>query len=197
MEKEVVLKVDNLEVYKIVKLQFEHSLEESNKLWYGTIRLLITLSSTILLASIGFAEKIAPIPGAAQLVINLLVISWVLFFISISFCILTELMGSSLHSRRAVIFSNQMKQALIELGEGKSVKETKLKESDPFIEYPSLFWGLTGVMGFLFGMINISLCLVARYFPINIFIVLGVNAVVLLGLISLIKNYYDQRDLKK
>ena len=197
MEKEVVLKADNMEVYQIVKAQFERSLEESNKLWYGTIRLLITLSSTILLASIGFVDKVIPILEASPIVRVLLVISWVLFFISIAFCILAELMGSSHHAKRAVNFSNQMKQILFDLGEGKKIKETRVKESDPFIEYPSLFWGLTGVMTFLFGMINISLCLVDRYFPIRFSIIVMLNGLVLGGLIFLIRNHYKQRGIKK
>ncbi|MCX5699644.1 MAG: hypothetical protein NTX01_08380 [Candidatus Omnitrophica bacterium] len=92
----VELKRDIFKTREKVYEEFTQYIDEANKIWYGVLRLIITLSSSFLVLTIALVEKLFPPIGG---VINLpifLTISWILLFLSIIFVTGDVLKGDTL-----------------------------------------------------------------------------------------------------
>ena len=189
----VVLACDNIEVYKNLHVQFKEALERSNALWYGTIRLIITLSASILFASVSFADKLFPLSDASSLAKIALFSSWALFFVSVVFCILTELMGADSHNKRAIKISTEMKQASQAIASGEKMKNYEIKEDTSFIEYPSLLCAFIGIISFILAILNTVLYLVVQFFEFGGIVIVASNVLVIVFLGILIHNHYKNR----
>lgn len=76
----VDFKRDILKTRERLSESFRQCLDEANKIWYGVLRLIITLSSSFLLLTIALVEKLfPPINGVIKLP-KFLTMSWILLF---------------------------------------------------------------------------------------------------------------------
>ncbi len=147
MENNTLPNVDLRKTIDKLTESIEKCSERSNRIWHGVLRLIITLSSSLLLVTIALVERLfnSTIPG-------FLIYSWVLFFISIVFAIIAEI-------NEVIFFSN--------LGLSDSIKKQKyeklLFEGKTIPYYPE---GGTGIIynDILWGTISIDLFLLALVF---------------------------------
>ncbi len=190
--KKVVIKQNLIEAYKIVYAEFKENLNQMNERWYGAIRLLITLSTSILLVSISLIDKILPLSNSPPHIKYTLFIGWILFFLSITFGILTELKGAEFSGLAAREREKVLKEYLLKMTNDQ-FGEQEINLQEGFIRYASLFWGLSTVVTFILGVLLVSI-----YAMGNIcFLSLGWEIVIIFSVIiiiaTLIVNYFKNR----
>lgn len=190
--KKVVIKQNLIEAYKIVYTEFKENLNQMNEMWYGTIRLLITLSTSILLVSVSLVDKILPLNSSPLHIKYALFIGWFLFFLSIIFGILTELKGAEFsgimaHEREKVLKEYLLKMIDDQLGE----QEINLEEG--FIKYASLFWGLSAVVTFILGVSFVSIYAIGNICYISLMREMVIVFLIIIIIAGLIVNYFRNR----
>ena len=87
------MKITNLpEVFKVLYTETREDFHKGNTMWNNTIRLLIMLSSSFLLITLGLADKLFPSSFVGQINISIFLASaWIGYFCSTVFGIYTEI----------------------------------------------------------------------------------------------------------
>jgi len=132
--------------------------EHQNKIWQGILRLIITLSSSLLLVTIALVEKMfnSAIP-------SLLIFSWILLFNSIVFGIVAEINEVIFFSNFALSQSKKRQEYNKLLSEGKEIPY--LPEDDTGMIYNSIGWGVITIASFIFAVLFMCTALLGKVTP--------------------------------
>lgn len=190
--KKVVIKQNLIEAYKIVYAEFKENLNQMNERWYGAIRLLITLSTSILLVSISLIDKILPLNNSTLHIKYTLFIGWILFFLSIIFGILTELKGAEFFGVAAREREKVLKKYLLQMVNDQ-VGESEINLEEGFIRYASLFWGLSAVVTFILGVLFVSIYSIGNICSISLGWEIVIISFIIIIIAALIVNYFKNR----
>jgi len=190
--KKVVIKQNLIEAYKIVYAEFKENLNQMNERWYGAIRLLITLSTSILLVSISLIDKILPLNSSPLHIKYTLFIGWILFFLSIIFGILTELKGAEFSGVAAREREKVLKKYLLQMVNDQ-VGECEINLEEGFIRYASLFWGLSAVVTFILGVLFVSIYSIGNMCSISLIWEMVIIFSIIIIITALIVNYFKNR----
>ncbi|MBC8470702.1 MAG: hypothetical protein H8D56_14615 [Planctomycetes bacterium] len=155
MQDKTLLKVDLRKTIDNLSESIEKYTEHQNKIWQGVLRLIITLSSSLLLVTIALVEKIfdSAIPG-------FLIFSWILFFISIVFGIVAEINEVIFFSNFALSDAKKMKEYENILSEGKEIPY--LPEDDIGMIYNDIWWGVIAIDSFIFAVLFMCTALLEK-----------------------------------
>ncbi len=158
MEDKTLLIVDMRKAIDGLTESIEKYTEHQNKIWQGILRLIITLSSSLLLVTIALVEKIfnSALPC-------LLIFSWVLFFNSIVFGIVAEINEVIFFSNFALRESKKRQEYEKLLSEGKEIPY--LPEDDTGMIYNSIRWGAITIDSFLFAVLLMCTALLGKMIP--------------------------------
>ena len=158
MEDKTLLNVDIRKTIDNLSESIEKNTEHQNKIWQGILRLIITLSSSLLLVTIALVEKIfnSAIPG-------LLISSWILFFNSIVFGIVAEINEVIFFSNFALSDSEKMQEYEKLLSDGKEIPY--LPEYDTGMIYNDIWWGVIAIDSFIFAVLFMCTALLEKIMP--------------------------------
>lgn len=188
----VIINQDLIQAYKMALKEFKENLDKSNDSWFGVVRLIITLSTSILLVSIGLIDKIFPLKDSKVFIKNILVLGWVLFFMSIILGIITELKNAEFRGKMAKNYEPLLKHYLLQMTKGQfGQQEVDLAQS--FILYSSLFWGLSEIVTFIFGVLCLSLYSIGNICVLSVWHVIAIMVIVIIVIGGLIVRYFKNR----
>ena len=155
MEDKTLLKVDIHKTIDNLTESMEKYIEHQNKLWQGVLRLVITLSSSLLIVTIVLVEKMfnSTIPGY-------LIFSWILFFISIVFGIIAEINEVIFYSNFALRESKKIKEYEKLLSKREEIPY--LPEDDIGMIYNEIWWGVIAIDSFIFAVLFMCAALLER-----------------------------------
>lgn len=170
----------------------EKTLNISDNLWHGTIKMIITLSPAFLIGSILLSDKIVPfeIIGTAQKVI--LAASWIMFLISTFFGIITLLKDAEFFIFSASDVGKQMQENISKIASEQNIYETDFYIKFP-VQYTNLFFGITAVVTFLLGILNTALFLVNKVYIAGLFLILFFNLTMISFFTYLLVSHIKKR----
>jgi hypothetical protein len=153
----------------------EKATELQNKIWQGVLRLVITLSASLLLVTIALVEKIF-----SSTIPTFIVISWVLYFVSIVIGIVAEI--------NEVIFFSNWSLA----GSQKIQKYAKLLSSEKEIPYPpddeclmtynDIKWGVIAIGSFIFAVLFMCAALLEKIIScVWVWVIIIVGTIFIVG----------------
>jgi hypothetical protein len=148
---EIKLPIDLIKAYEGTRKDIEKSLSEASKIWFGVIKLVITLSTSILLLSVALIDRLFPIRNAGNEKYYLF-ISWLLLFITILFCIISELQGAWFFKKMAKIRAPLMKTYMRSMQKGQFVIMQEDLERK-YIEDLPLSCGIISLIMFLLSVV--------------------------------------------
>lgn len=181
MSENVPLKINLGEAYRATLKDIEENLHEANRIWFGAVRLIITLSTSILLLSVALIDRLFPLKNASVLIRNILVIGWLLLFITIIFGIISELDGARFFQKLAKNKTTLMKDYMCKISQGKEFDIIQENLDQRYIEDLPIFWGRLEINSFIIAI----LCL-AIYFLGNIFSITSCTLILILGIVIII-----------
>lgn len=150
MSKEIRLKIDAYKTRtKYIEL-FHEYINKSTAIWHGVLRLIITLSSSLLVVTLAVIEKLFSVNEMPKL----LILSWVSLFASIIFGIFAEINESIFFADEAKNIEEDINTLDEKIGHGMSTYESSKR---PSITYGSIKFG--GVSIYLFMVAVLCLCL--------------------------------------
>ncbi len=188
------LKINLQEVRIKVAEGFYSSLEESNRIWYGVLRLVITLSSSFLLLSIALVEKLfPPINGSINLS-KFLITSWVLLFISIIFGIITEINEAIFHANQASRKAKYIKQINEKIARGLTEEIYREDDKTDYIVYNEISWGVISINSFILAILCLCLALLRKTIPGSVCFIFLALAIIALIFINI--HFISKRKLK-
>lgn len=161
---------------------FEKDLKESNKLWQGVIRLIITLSSSYLLLTLALAEKLFPKLKNVQEWSLFLISAWILFFLAIIFGLVAELNETIFRGNMGRKRSKFLQEIDRKLAQGLEEDEIELPEK--YFENGSIVWGACAADFFVVAILClclaflekiISSCVCVVILIIGLFLLFGLN----------------------
>lgn len=155
----VELKRDIFKTREIVSERFRQCIDESNKIWYGVLRLIITLSSSFLLLTIALVEKLFPPVGGIMNLPKFLTISWILLFLSIIFGIIAELNEAVFHGNRARSRGKLIHELNQKIAQGLKEDTIKIEDETDYIIPGTIIWGAISINSFIFAILFICLAL--------------------------------------
>lgn len=191
--KNIALKVNLKENYLYHFKLLEKNRLEMNSVFYGTIKILITLSTAILLASAALTNKIAPIMKLPNLYINILLLSWIFLFISVLCFVFTMLHASQSYSKSIGQIDKKMKKLLQEMKSGLSENIEEVNINESFVNYFPLTILIIGLVLFFTGVINITLCLGFKISIMSLWKIILVDLISLIPVAFLVYSYYKDR----
>jgi hypothetical protein len=153
------LRRDILKTREIAYGSFIQCLDESNKIWYGVLRLVITLSSSFLVLTIALVEKLFPRIGGVINLPQFLIISWILLFISIIFGIFAELYEAVFHGNQARAKGRALRELDQKIAQGLREDTIKIDDQTDYIVHGAIIWGATSIDSFIFAILFICLAL--------------------------------------
>lgn len=138
---------------------FFQYIDEANKIWYGVLRLVITLSSSFLVLTIALVEKLFPPIGGVLNFPKFLIMSWVLLFLSIIFGIIAELNESVFLGNQARARGRTLRELDIKIAQGLKEDITKIDNETDYMIPGKIIWGATSIDSFIVAILFISLAL--------------------------------------
>jgi len=172
----IELKRDILKAREIIYERFIQSLDESNKLWYGVLRLIITLSSSFLVLTIALVEKLfPPINGMINLP-KFLTISWILLFLSIIFGIIAELNEAAFHENQARARGKTIHELNEKIAQGLKEDTIKIDDDTDYLILNQNIWGVISINSFIFAILFICLALLRNIISRNACVITLVSA---------------------
>ena len=140
------LKIDLLQAREKVFDKFDKDLDDSNKLWYGTIRLIITLSSSFLLLTLAVAKKLFPEVNSFDEFSYFLISAWVALFLAIIFGIIAEIDAAIFHGNSGRDAGDTLKEIDTKVSAGLTedvinIPESYFKNANIFFEKILLRFG--------------------------------------------------------
>ena len=156
MEDETLLNVDIRKTIDNLNESIEKYTEHQNKLWQGVLRLIITLSSSLLIVTIALVEKIfnSTIPGY-------LIFSWILFFISIVFGIIAEINEVIFFSNLSLDMSKKIQKYTKLLSSGTEVPYQP-EDDAGLMTYNDIKWGVITIDSFIFAVLFMCAALLKK-----------------------------------
>jgi hypothetical protein len=157
MKKNISLKVDIRQAIVNCHETIDKNYEVGNRIWQGVLRLVITLSSSLLLVTIALVEKIfnSTIPP-------FLIISWVLFFVSIGIGIVAEINEVIFYNNMSGDISNQINKYEKLLASG-TTEVPYRPEDDPYqLIYNDIKWGAITIISFILATLFMCVALLGR-----------------------------------
>lgn len=165
-------KRDILKTRENIFEDFEQSISKANELWYGVLRLVITLSSSFLLLSIALVEKLFPSVGGSVHLPLLLTISWILLFLSIIFGIIAELEASVFHGNRARAKGRIIHELNKKIAQGLREDVITVEDETDYLVPGKIIWGATSINLFIFAILCICLALLRNVISREVCIVI-------------------------
>ncbi|MDD4182896.1 MAG: hypothetical protein PHT53_03645 [Candidatus Omnitrophica bacterium] len=177
----------------MVSESFTKCLDEANKLWYGVISLIITLSSSFLVLSIALIEKLFPPIANLINLPKLLIMSWVLLFLSIIFGIIAELEAAVFHSNQARVRGRVIHELNQKIASGMDEDIIEIKNDTDYIVPGKIIWGAININCFILAILCMCLALLRKIIPKNNCIIIFITAIIFIAAI----NIYLLRKRKK
>jgi uncharacterized PurR-regulated membrane protein YhhQ (DUF165 family) len=198
--KEVRLKtrIDLRATRSVLQEDFERTLKVSNQLWEGVIRLVITLASSSVLITLGFAEKFFPDLGV-QGVPVFLVLAWAVFFLAVIFGIVAELEETIFYGTQSRRKADELRVIDQHLVQGKEFVEVDMPCS--YIVDAGILWGVLTINAFIIASLFLCVALLERFygsFACHVVVGVGLTGLVELNiyLLSKYKNMSSSRPSK-
>jgi hypothetical protein len=192
-DKNINLKLNLFESYTQHHNLFKETRLEMNDFFYGTIKLLITLSTTILIVSVAFTDKIISLTDIPVLYLYLLKLSWVFLFFSIVCFVYTMLQAADANSKSIKKISIRMKSLLRQIEAGQLETSENINPNESFIEYFPLLPAIIGIALFIIGITNICICLTSEIIKLSFWRVVFVDIIFLAPLGWLVYSHYKHR----
>ncbi|MFA5005501.1 MAG: hypothetical protein WC561_05215 [Candidatus Omnitrophota bacterium] len=160
--REITLKQSLIELYNNCSLYIDKKLEEGNKLWYGVIRLMITLASSFLLISLALVDKLFKTVDGVNIP-SFLIYGWIGLLATIILSTIQEIEGSLFYSRLA----EDMRCKRIEYGKRICKGETDIPTDldKKTIIYSNILWGVLAINSFVISVIFIALSFLLKVLP--------------------------------
>jgi hypothetical protein len=137
----------------------QKNFDAANKMWFETLRLIITLSSSCLLITIAIADKLFPDIKTLPDISTFLVISWIAFFLTVLLAIIAK-------GNEIIFFGNIAREKAERL---KKLDEIIAKKGDPSSLIPSksyinntIYWGVAALNSFFIGITALCLAFLER-----------------------------------
>ena len=189
----IELKRDIIKTRELLHEDFNQCLDESNKLWYDTIHLIITLSSSFLVLSIALVEKLFPPSNGVINLPGFLLTGWILLFLSIIFGIIAKLESAVFHSNQARAKGKILCELDQKIAHGLKEDTIKIKNDSDYIIPGNIAWGATSINSFIFAILCICLALLNKIISKDTCIIILYVA----GIFLLLVNIYLIRKRKK
>ncbi len=168
--------------------KFYNDIDASNKLWYGVIHLIITLSSSFLLISLAVVDKLFPSIDKIFNLPGFLIVGWVCLFIAIVLGIIAEIDAAIFHGNLAKDSAKILEECDNKIAQG-SKQDTNLKNSDnEYMVNNNVFWGAASVNFFIFAISCLCITFLKRIFPSPTFYSCFLAIMVVFFLV--VMNYY-------
>lgn len=135
--------------------KFGKDLDDSNKLWYGTIRLVITLSSSFLLLTLAVAKNLFPEVSIFTDFSNFLITAWISLFFTIIFGIITEIDACIFHGNSGRKTGESLQQIDTKISKG--LTEDIIDMPQSYFKNAPITWGVATINSFIIAII--CLCL--------------------------------------
>lgn len=137
-------------------------MDNSNKMWFEVLKLIITLSSSCLLITLAIVDKLFPdIKSPADLSIYL-IISWVSFFLAVTLAVISKLDD-------LIFYGNVGRDKIAKL---KTMEREIMKGGDPEIPLlekdfisNQIYWGVAAINAFFIGIIALCLAFIEKIIP--------------------------------
>ena len=173
--------------YEKLSLSFNSGLDQSNKIYYGLLNLIVTLSSSSLLISIALAEKFFPVLNQGKFIPPiLLVLSWMLLTISIIFGIIAELEDAIFHGNQARKKANVLRDIKKKISQGVDEDLCREEDDESYIILNTIIWGAISINSYILALLFMCLALLEK-FTSMVFIII-ILVVIILSLVRL--NFY-------
>ena len=172
--------------------KFYDNLEDSNKLWYGVIRLIITLSSSFLVLTLALVEKLFPevkdlgIGGLSLFVI----FAWILFSVAIVVGIIAEIRDAIFHGNLAKEKGKFLIDCDTKLAQGIERDAVEIPES--YVVEAPIFWGVISINSFVMAVFLLSLSLLRKI--IHSYISYLIVAIIVICLVVLNFHLISKRE---
>lgn len=182
MEDKTLLNVDIRKTIDNLNESIEKCAEHQNRIWQGVLRLIITLSSSLLLVTIALVGKIFNSTGAEVGEIDVLTIpgflifSWILFYIAIVFGIIAEINEVIFFSNFALSMSKKMQEYKKLLSDGKEI--AYLPEDNTGMIYNDIWWGVIAIDSFIGAILFMCTALLGKIIsPVWSFSIIIIGAI--------------------
>ncbi|MGD0336821.1 MAG: hypothetical protein ABSB18_06980 [Candidatus Omnitrophota bacterium] len=172
----VELKRDILRTREIASEKFTQCIDESNKIWYGVLRLIITLSSSFLVLTIALVEKLFPPVGGVINLPKFLIISWILLFLSIIFGIIAELNEAVFQSNQARARGKMIHELNQKIAQGLKEDIIKIDAETDYMIFGTIIWGAVSINSFILAILFICLALLQNIISRNTCLITLVSA---------------------
>lgn len=149
------IKIDLFHAREKVFDRFHKDFDDSNKLWYGTIRVVITLSSSFLLLTLAVAKNLFPEVNNFNEFSYYLITAWVTLFFAIIFGIIAEIDAAIFHGNSGRDAGDTLREIDTKLSEGLTEEIVNIPES--YFKNANIFWGAASVDSFIVAIV--CLCL--------------------------------------
>ena len=167
MSETVKIDIPLRKAYEELSKTFKDELDQANDALCGTVRLLITLSSSFLVLGVALVDKVFPIKESPVEMQVALVSSWVLFLLVVVFGVIAELGIARFFQTMAASREHYMKLYLAQISQGleTTILETDLQKS--FRVKLPLLWVILEANAFLFAMVGLVLFFAGNIYPIT------------------------------
>ena len=159
MENKTLLNVDIRKEIDNLTESIEKYTEHQNKLWQGVLRLIITLSSSLLIVTIALVEKIFN-----STIHGYLIFSWILFFNSIVFGIIAEINEVIFFSNMSLDMSKKIQEYAKLLSSGTEVPYQP-EDDACLMTYNDIKWGVITIDSFIFAVLFMCAALLEKVTP--------------------------------
>lgn len=184
----IEFKRDIIKTRERVSEKFCECLNEANKLWYGVLRLIITLSSSFLVLSIALVEKLFPPIGSLNNLPKFLIMSWILLFLSIVFGIIAELVEAIFHGNQARVKGRAIYELDQKIAQGLKEDIIKINDNEDYLVPGKIIWGAITINCFIFAVLCMCLALVRKIISRDICIIILIFSFVFIVFINIYLN---------
>ncbi len=181
----IEFKRDILKTREIASEAFSQCINEANKLWYGVLRLIITLSSSFLVLSIALVEKLFPPINSTINLPKLLIMSWILLFSSIIFGIIAELEAAVFHGNLARAKGRAIHELNQKIAQGIKEDTIRIEDDTDYLVPGKIIWGAISINCFIFAILCMCLALVSKIILSNTCVAILILASIFIAFINI------------
>jgi hypothetical protein len=151
--------MDWSDVKENLRKDIDKLFDDANKMWFNVLRLIITLSSSSLLITLALLDKLFPDIKTFTDISNYLVISWVLFLLSVVLALIAK-------ANEIIFYGNVGRYKANRLGElNRIISEGGNPETlGPEKNYinNTIYWGVLAFDSFLIGISTLCLAFLEK-----------------------------------